>query len=581
VFKQERNIYLHVFDRELRNSLSLKNKFDDLRVSNVVGISLLMSGLPVYVSFSHMYESLDDFPKTIHRLFECEKYGILRMLSNAKNPDEFIASRRHLYKFDAQRYTHYFTGNGTLWPNSLHLLNNDTTAILRVNINKAIETSTSLNEGIKESTQIKLAINRKDAITFPFFKETLVNAYELSSITDYEFQKFSSDIRGVISAEYTRRYLNVFDGTIISGIPGFFAYDGLAKHKLMTNFPVYSMLLQLQKNGSCVDLFDRCFRLRMDSRFSIFHYIVGEILAVLWHVYKDNAEPVGKILFFLNSYHNTHSHDICYEGLSSLDRLLAYLTQLHEHIMQIAERKGYTRMGTNILLVVATQLELNVALSELGGLGIATPIIASNLSYYTLRTTSLTISVVKCQKGSGGVGGSILTLQAALPVLHPQFVIIGGVAFGGDMESQSLGDILISTQIWDYDPEKLMDEGSVPRGAIYPSSARLVQMFEIAATFRNDVNCHFGLLASGSKLVNRKNFVIGDLKKKYTEIIGGDMESGGVAAVCDRHNIDWISVKAICDWGYEKDSPNKDAIQCSAAEKSFGLIKTMLASLNN
>ena len=44
------------------------------------------------------------------------------------------------------------------------------------------------------------------------------------------------------------------------------------------------------------------------------------------------------------------------------------------------------------------------------------------------------------------------------------------------------------------------------------------------------------------------------------------MEAYGIYSMCRIHNIsEWIIVKGICDWGYNKDNPNKENDQIMAA----------------
>ena len=57
--------------------------------------------------------------------------------------------------------------------------------------------------------------------------------------------------------------------------------------------------------------------------------------------------------------------------------------------------------------------------------------------------------------GSGGSGGSLKTVEAAILALSPWAVIMVGIAFGFDPANQSIGDILISQQIQDYDLERV------------------------------------------------------------------------------------------------------------------------------
>ena len=71
MWQNDRYIYLHMFDRELRNSLGAGVSFSDNQAMDIISTALFMSYMPLYVSFSHMYESLNDFPYTIQFAFEC------------------------------------------------------------------------------------------------------------------------------------------------------------------------------------------------------------------------------------------------------------------------------------------------------------------------------------------------------------------------------------------------------------------------------------------------------------------------------------------------------------------------------
>ena len=81
-------------------------------------------------------------------------------------------------------------------------------------------------------------------------------------------------------------------------------------------------------------------------------------------------------------------------------------------------------------------------------------------------------------------------------------------------------------------------------------------------------------MASGGKLSDRVAFV-DYLKEFEPEIIGGEMEAAGVAAACDRARKDWIIVKGICDWGYDKSTPNKDANQRLAASNIYEVLQRL------
>jgi nucleoside phosphorylase len=78
---------------------------------------------------------------------------------------------------------------------------------------------------------------------------------------------------------------------------------------------------------------------------------------------------------------------------------------------------------------------------------------------------------------------------------------------------------------------------------------------------------HFGIIASGEKLVDSSDF-IKTLKNQKAQLIGGEMEGSGISAVCQRKKHDWIMFKSICDWGenktkeFQAESAKRAAIYC-------------------
>jgi nucleoside phosphorylase len=72
---------------------------------------------------------------------------------------------------------------------------------------------------------------------------------------------------------------------------------------------------------------------------------------------------------------------------------------------------------------------------------------------------------------------------------------------------------------------------------------------------------HFGLVLSGEKLVDDLTFREWLLKIE-PEAIGGEMEGAGLYAAARNAKVDWILVKAICDWA--DGTKNDDAQQLAA-----------------
>jgi len=78
---------------------------------------------------------------------------------------------------------------------------------------------------------------------------------------------------------------------------------------------------------------------------------------------------------------------------------------------------------------------------------------------------------------------------------------------------------------------------------------------------------------TGSKLINNRGFknkLLNDFKRKGFSPIGGEMEAFGIYSMCRYNGInEWIIVKSICDWAYDKDI-DKEKNQKIAAKAAIG-----------
>lgn len=247
-------------------------------------------------------------------------------------------------------------------------------------------------------------------------------------------------------------------------------------------------------------------------------------------------------------------------------------------IPKAPSQKAVKNKKHGILVAVATLLEQKVAIEQFDKMGAIEPIIGDqNISYFKLIVKKTPIYIVKSQMGTGGAGGSLLTFNDAIAILNPELAIMGGIAFGANKNNQRIGDLLLSTQIWRYNPEKIMVDGSIPRGDKNAASPHLIQMFETIVAGMTDIKMHSGLIVSGEKIVNNREFLTNKLIIKEPEMIGGDMEGAGFEAACHRKQIPWVLLKGICDWGYDKDTKSKIIDQEKAAVNSFRIIRDAIS----
>ena len=76
-----------------------------------------------------------------------------------------------------------------------------------------------------------------------------------------------------------------------------------------------------------------------------------------------------------------------------------------------------------------------------------------------------------------------------------------------------------------------------------------------------------GLILSGDKLIDNHDYRE-TLSKLVPEAIGGEMEAAGLYVACQNAQVDWIMIKAICDWADGNKAKKKKANQTKAARNA-------------
>jgi nucleoside phosphorylase len=203
----------------------------------------------------------------------------------------------------------------------------------------------------------------------------------------------------------------------------------------------------------------------------------------------------------------------------------------------------------DVVLVVATDVEYESVVQVFGAHGYPvqrTEFSEANVYEMFGAIAGADVALLRCSMGAGGPGGAALTVAEAIDHLHPTSVIMPGIAFGVDPTRQSIGQVLVSTRVFDYE---LRREGtdvagrliSVDRGARPEASPRLLSRFRGAHLPAHGILATEGLLLSGNKLVDNV-----DYRRQLTALapdaIGGEMEGFGVYSAAARKNVDWVVV---------------------------------------
>jgi nucleoside phosphorylase/tetratricopeptide (TPR) repeat protein len=178
--------------------------------------------------------------------------------------------------------------------------------------------------------------------------------------------------------------------------------------------------------------------------------------------------------------------------------------------------------------------------------------------------------------GAGGVGGSQESVRKAIETLSPSAVVMVGIAFGVDEAEQRIGDVLVSEQLELYDLQRIGTDRDgkakiLLRGSRPPATPMLIDQLKVASFTWTESHVTVGLMLSGDKLVDNVDYRA-QLLGFEPEAIGGEMEGAGLYVACQNKKVDWVLVKAICDWADGQKSVHKRARQKLAAHNAAAFV---------
>ncbi len=239
--------------------------------------------------------------------------------------------------------------------------------------------------------------------------------------------------------------------------------------------------------------------------------------------------------------------------------------------------------GIDLLLMTVTDIERKAVLAEMDPWPGEEAILVGAISHNTYRFGQFgryTTAQVESTMSNEGRDGARSTLQDAITELKPKAILLVGIAFGINRRKQHLGDVIIAESVFNYELQRAGEKSSILRGRETNCSPILSERFR---TRRSDwhlycskrlVNVHQGLLLSGSKLIDSKEFrnqLVNQFQNR--EPLGGEMEGAGAYEVADRKGTDIILVKGICDWA---DGHKNNHAQPFAAYAAVSLAKHVL-----
>lgn len=597
-------LYLHFLDRELGRSVGYT--LTAAEAESILKYLLLGTSSRFYCSLSHIWESPavsgDDTAATREIISSLVERGTLDVVSHHATVEEFLETRRALYAHDRSRYRMYFESEParqSLSATATNFKTSSTTLTLAKYLsNWAVDSSVpaaaedpALHSTVKKAVGARLAERENQAITFALFRQTLIKSIGNSDVG-------AGLLRRQISTAYTKHYMEYCAADIPTGISRLGYFENISD-----NFPLFDVALIgevlrgvgltavdqpwcakspfwygfVAKRGSNLAQSQFCSQLRLLLK-SLFFTITGqqpsggpsgEIFAVRERIARAVREPLARLAARPIPFDDA-AFDRAGTNISNMLRLLRQNRVFAEHLERIVHEEYAD--GCDVLLITATEIErdtvLDLVKKSFGR--------DQNLRFGQRRTYfdlgiigGARVSLVQCEMGSGAPGASYATVADVIDDLHPHCVLMVGIAFGVNPTKQKLGQILVSQQLQCYELQRVDTSPSGHldielRGDRATASTKLLGRLRAITTSWDGARVAFGVLLSGEKLIDNIEF-----RDRITELvpqaIGGEMEGAGLYTAAVESKVDWIVVKAICDWADGKKCFKKSERQLDAA----------------
>jgi nucleoside phosphorylase len=567
----------------------------------------------LYCGLSLLWENpaLRESPTTISRfVLELVEMGAIEAISQHPSVEEFVETRRELYKHDQARYPLYYEiKNIGSWPGptATRVKESSATRDLSVQLDSWAQGGTERVFDAREAPSIlrravRTALtDREDrAITFALFRPFLAAGGMASPRAEYA-------VRRQISRGYTSHYMAYAFGDLPTGVPGLSFFDPLSKA-----FPDYDVellgylislcgmsdMLKGPLRGGHAGWLAFAAKRRSDFLFELSSANLRLILRTLYlFVFQELGARLGPqddlfgiraaMKMAMRSYlrpiygsSKTASSDYVSDLAMSSSALLR--TVEHSQELRKAYDQANAQMGAKtprILIATATTLERDTVLRIARGIigSEALPEFGPRRGYFRLGTVGgVDIFLVQCEMGSVGPGASLATIGDALDDIKPIGVIMVGIAFGVDETRQNIGEIIVAKQLQNYElarigTDKTGQRTVVPRGDRVTASTLMLSRMRIAEAGWTGRKVRFGLLLSGEKLIDNFDYRE-ELRQVFPEAEGGEMEGAGLYTAAADRNVNWTIVKAICDWADGNKNKNKARRQVIAAEQAVSFV---------
>lgn len=559
-------IFLHFLNRELRETENVC--FTDKQIFQFLIVALLMTNEYIYVGDAIVWECHDVFPKSILLLRNMEEHGLAYFAGTDIEVSSFLSKRRRLYSHDKKRYAVYFLDNMVepLWGKHHKKIDSDTTAILARKLFDIVngfdeQWDYMFSNKDKDIIAKRLEFRRRNniAVTYSLFKSERIRSQS------------KLNLRRNIIANYNQRYIDALHGKTMTGIYGLEYYDSFQNSGLFYDYQLHLYILGLLGIINRNSLYDEAFKYKIFELRITEHKIYQEILLEIkkiangLHCLETNG--YNHISFLEKNIKNLHTDSHIREKLYALCQFSQILCKNSKYF-----KEGYEKMSDisrRILILAASPLEYKILRKIVKEYNISfedkTLDKNEDFSYVECYST-LHSKIFLARTDMGALNASAVIGQLA-EELQTTYIIMGGICAGMRPDEQHIGEIIIASQIHDYDLSKETENTRISRGSTMSPNRYLYDKFLLESYETEATPVDFGLFISSNTLANSHDYV-NKVLSEYPDAKGYEMEGAGLMYICQLFKDKWILIKAICDWGYDK----TDSDQELAAVNSYRFI---------
>lgn len=606
----ERPVFLHFLNREAADAAA-QNR-DVLRDLLAINLMLLCHCSGMTVNISQMIEYSGDSVELQAALLKLATSRILITTSREPNISDFISSRQTLYRNVSSRYPMYFDDASPLEGFEIaHANSFSMTRLLKRNIFEHSNTQLTLigkRARDEDLNAFSLNIDALQEIAFKQEDEAITKAnFARLSVGTSLSQKGLDSVGRVFSALYFEHYAQRSFAATCTGLIGAGYLDDLtffphydvpilksAMHALdwasvRANSPNlddeiigryggaehrhFVETLHAFVNASFVALKMRSnnFRLDHESEPAVRAQLVNLISAALRGVDRRHL-PQNLMSFYVI-------------GAETIATAASREALINSHFKMAWEENMPPKQKVRLLLLTATDTEddaVDDALKTAGFRSSGAVKIGEGYGELYRRGSNKEIVRVRSSAGSTGSSGSELVTSDAIVNSGATMVISAGICFGLRRDKHTICDVLVSDMVADYETVRLSPAETLERGTRQPAGSKLLSAVRIARRQQDtpDFDVHTGLVLSGQKLVDSEEFR-DELRKRFPDAIGGEMEGVGISAAAARAKVEWIVIKAICDWGVGKKKKDQPRAAANAASFAVKVIELVLDAETN